>query len=164
MSPPTAGGGLILRPARGDEADAAFLYALFVETKAAEIAAASIDAAGRDFLLRMQYCSMTETYRRDYPAARIEMIEFGGKPVGRLITDVGDRCVTFVDIAILPEARGRGLATRVMTKALEEPRRLGLPARVNVLLQNMASLKLCERLGFVRVEESPPLVRLEWRG
>jgi hypothetical protein len=27
-----------------------------------------------------------------------------------------------------------------------------------------ASLKLCERLRFVRAEQSPPFVRLEWRG
>jgi hypothetical protein len=49
-----------------------------------------------------------------------------------------------------------------MLRALEEPRRLGLPARVSVLMHNIASLRLCERLGFVRAEESPPFVRLEW--
>ncbi len=51
-----------------------------------------------------------------------------------------------------------------MTMALEEPRRLGLPARVNVLEQNVASLRLRERLGFVQADKSPPFVRLEWRG
>ena len=51
-----------------------------------------------------------------------------------------------------------------MLRALEEPRRLGLPARVTVLAQNAASLKLCDRRGFVRLGDSPPFVRLEWRG
>jgi RimJ/RimL family protein N-acetyltransferase len=55
------------------------------------------------------------------------------------------------------------LATRVMTWALDEARRLGLPARVNVLAQNGASLRLCERIGFVKVGDEPPFVRLEWR-
>ena len=164
MSVPPSYGGLTLRPARDDEADRTFLCALFAATKAAEMAAMPVDATAKDFLLRAQYRSMTVTYRRDYPNARWEVVELVGKPVGRLITDVGDRCVTYVDIALSPEAQGRGLATRLMTMALEEPRRLGLPARVNVLQQNAASLKLCERVGFVREGESPPFVRLEWRG
>jgi GNAT superfamily N-acetyltransferase len=157
-----AEGALALRQARDNEGDEAFFFALFAATRAAEMASMPIDAKAKDFLLRVQHRSMTETYRREYPNARWEVIELEGEPVGRLVTDVGDACITYVDIAILPQAQGRGLARRVMLKALEEPRRLGLPARVSVLMQNVASLRLCERLGFVRVEESPPFVRLEW--
>ncbi len=164
MTEPAADSALTFRLARDDEADRTFLYALFVATRAAEMAAMPIDAAAKDFLLRAQYRSMTATYRHDYPGARWEVVELMGEPVGRLVTDVGDRFVTYVDIAISPSAQGRGLATRLMTMALEEPRRLGLPAQVNVLERNVASLRLCERLGFVRVDESPPFVRLEWRG
>ena len=111
MSLPPADGALTLRPARDDEADRTFLYALFVATKAAETAAMPIDAAAREFLLRMQYRSMTATYRQDYPNARWEVAEFMGEPIGRLITDVGDRCVTYVDIALSPRTQGRGLAS-----------------------------------------------------
>jgi GNAT superfamily N-acetyltransferase len=153
---------LTLRPARDNERDAAFFFALFAATRAAEMAAMPIDAMAKDFLLRVQHRSMTETYRREYPNARWEVIELDGEPVGRLVTDVGNTCVTYVDMAILPEAQGRGLGRRVMLQALEEPRRLGLPARVSVLMRNVASLRLCERVGFVRAEESPPFVRLEW--
>lgn len=161
LSPANA--ALTLRPARDDEADRAFLYALFVATRAAEMAAMPIDAAAKDLLLRMQYRSMTATYRHEYPNARREVVELMGEPVGLLITDVGERCVLYVDIAFSPRAQGRGLATRLMRRVLEEPRRLGVPARVNVLAQNEASLKLCERIGFVKVGDEPPFVRLEWR-
>jgi GNAT superfamily N-acetyltransferase len=164
MSAAPPDGALTLRLERDDEVDRTFLYALFVATRAAELAATPLDAAARDFLLRAQYRSMTATYRRDYPNARWQVVEFGGEPIGRLVTDVGQRCVTFVDIALLPSAQGLGLATRLMLRALDEPRRLGLPARVTVLAQNAASLKLCQRLGFARLEETPPFVRLEWRG
>ncbi len=164
MSAAPPDGALTLRLERDDEDDRTFLYALFVATRTAELAATPLDAAARDFLLRAQYRSMTATYRRDYPNARWQVVEFGGEPIGRLVTDVGQRCVTFVDIALLPRAQGLGLATRLMAQALEEPRRLGMPARVTVLAHNAASLKLCQRLGFVRLEDSPPFVRLEWRG
>ncbi len=163
MSLQSEDGGLALRLARDDEADRAFLYSLFAASRSADMMAMPIDAAAKEFLLRTQYRSMTETYRRDYPGARSEIVELAGEPVGRLITHVGDRCVTFVDIALLPHAQRRGLATRFMALALEEPRRLGLPARGNVLMRNVASLRLCERVGFVRIGQSPPFVQLEWR-
>ena len=155
---------LTLRPTRDTEADAAFQYALFAAIRAADMATMPIDAAGRDFLLRMQYASMTATYRRDYPAARFEVIELAGEPVGRIVTNVGDDCVTYVDLALLPRVQRRGLATGLMLRLLEEPRRLGLPARVCVLAQNAASLKLFHRVGFVESGCTPPFVRLEWRG
>ena len=163
MNAPSIDGALTFRPERDTEADRAFLYALFAASKAADMASMPIDAARKDFLLQAQYCSMTATYRQTYPTARWEVIELAGAPIGRLITHVGESFVTYVDIALAPQAKGRGLATRVMTQALEEPRRLGLPARVNVLAPNRASLKLCERVGFVQVGETPPFVELEWR-
>lgn len=152
-----------LRPERDDEADRAFLYRLFAATKAAETAAMPVDAATKDFLLRAQFRSMMATYRQDHPDAQFEVVELMEEPIGRLVTDVCESCVTYVDIALLPSAQGRGLATRLMIQALEEPRRLGLPVRVNVLEGNVASLKLCQRIGFVRLDEIPPFVRLEWR-
>jgi GNAT superfamily N-acetyltransferase len=161
MIKPTKG-LLRLRPARDNEDDPAFFFALFAASRAPEMAPMSIDAKAKDFLLRAQHRSMTETYRREYPNARWEVIELEGEPVGRLVTDVGDACVTYVDIAILPQAQGRGLARRVMLQALEEPRRLGLPARVRLLMQNVTSLRLCEHPGFVPAAESPPFVHLEW--
>ncbi len=154
---------LSLRPARDDDTDRAFLYALFAATKTADMAAMPVDVAAKDVLLRMQYRSMTTTYRHEYPTAQWEVVEFVGEPVGLLVTDVGDRYITYVDIALTLRAQGHGLATRLMMRALEEARRLGLPARVNVLAQNGASLRLCERIGFVKVGDEPPFVRLEWR-
>jgi len=160
---PTAAETLTLRLSRDDEQDKTFLFGLFAATRAADMAAMPIDAAGRDFLLRAQYRSMTETYRRDYPEARWQIVERDGERVGLLIAHVGERCVTYVDIALLPEIQGSGLATRLMLQALEEPRRLSLPARVTVLATSVASLRLCERLGFTRRGETPPFVELEWK-
>ena len=163
MSGSPVDGALTFRPERDTQADRNFLYALFAASKAADMALMPIDLAARDFLLRAQYRSMTATYRQNYPTARWEVVELGEERIGRLITYVGERFVNYVDIALAPETQGRGLATRVMTQALEEPRRLGLPARVNVLARNCASLKLCERVGFVQFGEIPPFVELEWR-
>jgi GNAT superfamily N-acetyltransferase len=153
-----------LRAVRDNEEDAAFLYQLFVAVRATDMAMMPLDAAGKDFLLRMQFWSMTATYWRDYLAARSEVIEVAGETVGQIITDVGSNCVTYVDLALLPRVQRCGLGTAVMQRLLEEPRRLRLPARASVLEQNIASLRLFCRLGFAEVYCVPPYVRLEWRG
>jgi GNAT superfamily N-acetyltransferase len=145
------------------EADAAFLFTLFASTKAAETALMPLDERGKDALLRMQFRSMISTYRQRFPKARYEIVELDGMPIGRLVTDVQADCVYYVDIAVLPERRGGGIATALMVAVLDEPRRLGLPGRVKVLSTNTASLRLCQRLGMTLRADEPPFVELEWR-
>lgn len=157
----TQHGTLTMRPET--EADAAFLFGLFASTKAPEMELMPMDEAGKQFLLQMQFRSMTATYRQNYPNARFDIVEIDGSPVGRLITDVQTDCVYYVDIVVTPERRGSGVATALMTAVLEEPRRLGLPGRVKVLSGNIASIRLCQRLGMTLRSEAPPFVELEWR-
>lgn len=144
-------------------ADTAFLFALFAAGKAAEMTLMPMDAAGKQFLLDMQFRSMMATYHQHYPNARFEIIELNGRPIGRLVTHVQPDCVYYVDIAVVPERQRAGLATAVMTAMLEEPRRLGLPARVKVLSGNAASLRLWQGLGLTPHAEVPPFIELEWR-
>jgi GNAT superfamily N-acetyltransferase len=143
-------------------ADTPFLLALFAAAKAPDMALMPMDTAGKQFLLQMQFRSMTATYRQQYPDARFEIVELDGEAVGRLITDLQPDCVYYVDIAVLPQRQGGGLATALMTAVLQEPRRLGLPGRVKVMAGNIASLRLCQRLGMTKRREVPPFVELEW--
>jgi GNAT superfamily N-acetyltransferase len=154
-------GRLSMRPET--DADAAFLFHLFASTKAAEMALMPLDETGRMHLLDMQFRSMTATYRHSFPNARFDVVELDATPVGRLITDVRPDCVYYVDIALLPERQGAGIATALMNAVLEEPRRLGVPGRVQVLSSNTASLRLCQRIGMRLRSEAPPFVELEWR-
>jgi GNAT superfamily N-acetyltransferase len=152
---------MTLRPET--EADADFLFALFASVKAPDMALMPVDEQVRSHLLHMQYRSMTTTYRTQYPAARFEIVMLDGTPVGRLITDVQSDCVYYVDIALVPQTRGQGLASALMRAVLEEPRRLGLPGRVKVMAHNIDSLRLCQRVGMTKRADLPPFVELEWR-
>lgn len=158
-----AQGALSMRPEVDDGSDEAFLFTLFAAVKAPELALMPLDAAGKEFLLRTQFRSMAASYRQEFPAAQFDIVELNGVPIGRLITDLQTDCVYYVDIALLPGSRRGGIATALMTAALDEPRRLGMPARVKVLTHNTASLRLCQRLGFTLRTELPPFVELEWR-
>jgi len=159
----TPNGVLSLRRELPDAADQAFLFDLFAAVRADEMALMPLDADGRRRLLEVQFRSMTATYRRSFPEARFEIAALDGVPVGRLITHVRPDVVHYVDIAFLPNRQRGGLATALMRAVLEEPRRLGVPARVNVMAHNIASLRLCQRLGFTQNAENPPYVELTWQ-
>ncbi|MBX3456285.1 MAG: GNAT family N-acetyltransferase [Ferrovibrio sp.] len=83
-------------------------------------------------------------------AARLWIIEIGGRPVGqvRLAPDAAGR--RMVDIFILPEARRGGLARAALLHALAEAGRLwpAQPVYAEVLTDNLPSHGLFRRLGF----------------
>lgn len=160
---PTHAGTVSMRPEAADGSDEAFLFHLFASHKLPEMAFMPLDAAGKEQLLRMQYRSMTATYHGQFPHARFEIVELDGRPAGRLVTDVDAERVYYVDIAMLPEIQGGGVATALMNAVLDEPRRLGIPGRVKVIGGNVASLRLCEKIGFTVAGQTPPYVDLEWR-
>jgi len=159
---PWDGGSLVMRPEAGDGSDDAFLFRLFAGFKLPEMAAMPVDEAVKEQLLRMQFRSMSQSYRAQYPSARFEILELDCKPVGRLITDVRPDTVYFPDIAVLPDTQRSGLATALMRVALDEARRLGVPGTVKVLGHNTASLRLCAKLGFTVAGEDPPYLDLIW--
>ncbi len=159
----TPHGTVGLRPARGGPSEEAFSYLLFASNRAAEMALMPISPADKEFLLRVQFRSMNETYRQNFPAARYDIIELDRWPVGRLVSEVQADCVYIVDFAVLPQAQGLGIGTTVLASALEEPRRLGLPARLRSFAHHWAAQRLYQRLGFVVIAEEPPQLVLEWR-
>jgi ribosomal protein S18 acetylase RimI-like enzyme len=56
-----------------------------------------------------------------------------------------------------------GIGTTVLAAALDEPRRLGLPARLRSLSYNWVARRLYDKLGFTVIAEEPPQIVLEWR-
>ena len=151
-----------MRPEAADGSDDAFLFGLFASFKLPDMAAMPVDTAVKEQLLRMQFRSMSQSYRAQYPSARFEILELDGRPVGRLITDVRPDTIYFPDIAVLPDTQRSGLATALMRVALDEARRSGVPGTVKVLGNNTASLRLCAKLGFIVAGEDPPYLDLIW--
>ena len=154
---------MTVRPEADDGSDEPFLFNLFASQKLPDMALMPLDAAGKEQLLRMQYRSMSASYHGQFPQARFEIVQLNGLRAGRLITDVTAERVYYVDIAILPQCQGGGVATALMTAVLDEPRRLGVPGRVKVMASNFASLRLCEKIGFTVAGQEPPYADLEWR-
>jgi len=147
----TAHGSVVLRPETAS--DEPFLFALLDSHAGQRLRDSGLPAAAVEPLMRMQFQAQTRTYQSAYPRAVFSIIEAGGAPIGRLIEeDEGER-VYFVDFALLPERRARGLGTAFIEMVADEWGRRGRAARVEVRPDNIGSLRLCEKLGFVRIGE-----------
>lgn len=159
----TAHGTISLRPAAGGTSEEAFLYLLFASNRAPEMALMPLTQHHKEFLLQVQFRSMNETYRRNYPNARYQLIELDRWPVGRIVSEVKRDYIYYVDFALLPQAQGIGIGTTVMSAMLDEARQLSLPARLRSFSYHWAAQRLYSKLGFRMVAEEWPYVLLEWR-
>ena len=157
----TTQGRVVLRPERADDAD--FLYALFRSHALSDLAAMPADDAMKESLLRMQFRSQTATYRAQNPDARFDILERDGVPFGRFIVAEDNGIATFVDFALLPGNRGAGLGTEVVRWMLDWVAERCAVVRLSILCNNLPSLRMTSRVGFVPVRQAPPFVLLEWR-
>jgi len=152
---------IVLRPER--EQDAGFLADLFRTTAGRDLSLMPIDEAMKAALLRMQFASQAATYRAQYPAARFDIIEQDGVPIGRIVTDPGTEVGCIVDVALMPKQRARGLGTAILAAVLERFAHRRQRVQCQVLEGNEPSLRMFGRVDFRQVAHVPPFLHLEWR-
>jgi ribosomal protein S18 acetylase RimI-like enzyme len=143
--------------------DAEFLYRVYASTRAEELAMTNWGDAQKEQFCRMQFQAQTTDYRANYPDALHSIIESGGSPVGRLIIDRKESEIRITDIAILPEARNRGIGTRILQELMEEGRAASKALSIHVEKFNPA-LRLYLRLGFRPIEDKGIYLLMEWKG
>lgn len=102
------------------------------------------------------------TADKEFGALPYAVVVASGRPVGYLCVIHEDEYDFIEEIALLPEAQGRGIGTRLLQDVLQAAQRRAVPVRLSVFTSNPAQA-LYARLGFevVRVEE--PRVMMEWR-
>jgi RimJ/RimL family protein N-acetyltransferase len=140
-------------------ADGTFLYTLF---RTHALPALPLDGPGRETLVRLQNEARTSAYRTQFPDAYFAIVHLAGAPAGRLVIDKVDDFACIVDFALIPEVRNRGLGTAIIGGVLDWMARTGTIVRCKVLCNNIASLRMFRRLGFVHVGGEPPFLQLEW--
>ncbi|HTR86393.1 MAG TPA: GNAT family N-acetyltransferase [Reyranella sp.] len=158
----TAKGAVILRPERVD--DEALLYRLFHSWAYDDLALMQADEATKENLVRFQFAGQTMTYRARYPAARFDIIEQDGRPIGRLIDEPGSETepACLVDFVLLPEVRNGGLGRAIINAVLARYVRIGRKVRLKILYHNEPSQRMCAALGFVEIDRDLPFIQMEW--
>jgi ribosomal protein S18 acetylase RimI-like enzyme len=144
-----------LVPVRAEDEE--FLYRVYAGTRAEEVANFGWNTAQQEAFLRMQYTSQRRWYEMAYPDAQHSVIirhdhPSGPVPIGRLIVERSSQLLRLVDIALLPEHRGCGIGSALVSELIAEARRAAVPVELQVLKTNRAA-RLYERLGFIRTGE-----------
>jgi ribosomal protein S18 acetylase RimI-like enzyme len=144
-----------------DSNDEAFLHQLYASTRAEEIAAWGWDAAQQEAFLSLQFRAQQAHYD-EYPNVDHRIILSDGHRVGRLLVSRLEDEIRLVDMALLPEARGRGIGAALLRNLLAEAALAGKPVRLHVEKSNPAG-RLYQRLGFVTIGDQGTHYFMEWQ-
>jgi ribosomal protein S18 acetylase RimI-like enzyme len=151
---------LSLRAAREDDRE--FLAGLYASTRADELAPVPWSDDQKRAFMAQQFAAQSAHYAEHFSDAAFDVVLVDGEPAGRLIVARREREgeLKVIDIALLPEQRGRGIGTRLLRPLLREADEARLTTVVYVERNNPA-LALYERLGFAPVEDTGVYLRME---
>ena len=139
-----------LRPAA--EEDRSFLLRLYGSTREPELEASGLPREQWGAFVEHQFAAQSRHYET-YEDTSYDLVLVDGEPVGRLIVARWPEDLRVVDIALLPEHRGRGIGGSVMRALIEEADERGVKTSIHVERFNPAQ-RLYARLGFRAVAEA----------
>ncbi|HYG57713.1 MAG TPA: GNAT family N-acetyltransferase [Symbiobacteriaceae bacterium] len=142
-------------------ADEEFLYQVYAGTRRDEVFAWGWNEAQQEAFLRMQFLARSRSYQWAYPHADHRVILCDGCPVGQLLVNRAEQEIRLVDIALLPEYRGKGLGFALVRELQAEAAEAATPIRLQVDKGNPARA-LYERLGFAVTGENELTCVMAW--
>ena len=148
------------RPAT--DADLPFLREVYASTRREEVGRAGWPPEQVEAFLAMQFEAQRRHYLEHYTETTYEVLLVDGQPAGRLYVARWERELRIVDIALLPEFRGRGVGAEIVQELIDEAAAAGKPVTIHVERTNPA-MSLYERLGFEPIGETGPYLLLERR-
>lgn len=151
--------GLTFR--RVTDADLPVLARIYASTRAEELAPVPWSVADKAAFLDMQFRAQHAHYQQHYPEADWLMTMRGEENIGRLYLDRLPSQHRIIDIAFLPEYRGRGLGEALLRDLLDEAAAAGRPVSIHVEKLNPA-MRLYRRLGFVTEEDKGIYDLMRW--
>ena len=151
--------GFALRP-EADE-DVPFLCRLYVSTRSEELAITGWSEAQKQAFLESQFALQRHHYRTYYASTDWAVLEKDGVPTGRLYVDRQANTLLVVDVALLPEWRGRGVGTLLMEAVCAEARAAAKSVSIAVEKFNPAQ-RLYRRMGFREVSDEGVYWFMEW--
>jgi ribosomal protein S18 acetylase RimI-like enzyme len=151
--------GLHCRPMA--DADLPFLFRLYAATRAEEVAGTGWPPELQVRFLRQQFEGQHHHYVTYYPEAERLVVEQGEAPVGRLYFEEWPSQIRIIDIALMPDARGRGFGSALIEDVFRRARAAGKKVSIHVEKNNPA-MALYRRLGFLTAEDKGVYDLLEW--
>jgi ribosomal protein S18 acetylase RimI-like enzyme len=152
--------GIALRPVGSSDRD--FLLRVYASTREDELRLVDWSADQKAAFVEQQFEAQDAYYREHYHPATFDVLEVDGEPAGRLYVARWEDEIRIVDIALLPEYRGRGTGTALLRTLLDEAAAGGRRLSIHVEKNNPAR-RFYERLGFSEVADRGVYVLMEAR-
>jgi ribosomal protein S18 acetylase RimI-like enzyme len=152
--------GFVLRPET--EADIPFLCRLYASTRWDELALTDWTDAQKFAFADSQFGFQRHHYRTHYPTSEWGVLEVHGVPAGRLYVYRDAGKFEVLDIALLPQWRGRGIGTALMEWVCAQALAADQTVMIAVEKFNRAQT-LYRRLGFREVANEGVYWFMEWR-
>lgn len=143
-------------------ADREFLLGVYAATRDVELSQVAWAPGQQEAFVRSQFDLQDGEYHRHNPRGSFDIVEVDGRPAGRLYVDRRRGDLRIVDVALLPEFRGRGVGTGLIRSVQSEAAASGCIVSIHVEVHNPAA-DLYARLGFVAVADLGVYRRMEWR-
>lgn len=145
------------------EEDLGFLRRVYGSTREEELALATDWTPEQKMaFVTMQFEAQHTQYQQAYPDARFNVVLVDGVPAGRLYVHPRETEFRLVDIALLPDVRGRGIGTILLRELFAEVEAAGKTLTIHVEKFNKA-MRLYERLGFRPIADRGVYFLMEWR-
>jgi ribosomal protein S18 acetylase RimI-like enzyme len=143
------------------EADRNFLYQVYVSTRLEELAPAGWTHEQMNAFLSMQFMAQDTFYRQEYKGMEFLIILLDDQPIGRYYIYRDKVYIILMDIALLPDYRGRGIGTKLIQDLLTEAQTSQLRVQLYVEFNNRAQ-NLYTRFGFKQIAEEGLYHQMEW--
>jgi ribosomal protein S18 acetylase RimI-like enzyme len=132
--------------------DQLFLLEVYASTRAQEMALVPWSDEQRAAFVRSQFDAQHSYYQAQFPDASYQVIMIDGERAGRVYVLRESEAIRILDITLLPQHRNNGIGSSLIREVLAEADETG--KAVSIWVENFnPSLKLFERLGFVRIQE-----------
>jgi ribosomal protein S18 acetylase RimI-like enzyme len=154
-----ADSGLTFR--RSTDADLPFLARVYASTRAEELAVTPWSDAQKAAFLDMQFRAQHADYRKNYPEADWLVTMRAGEDIGRLYIERWPTQHCLIDIAFLPQHRGKGLGAALLRDLMDEAAAAGRTVSIYVEKFNPA-MRLYRRLGFTTEEDKGVYDLMRW--
>ena len=144
------------------EIDLPFLARVYAATRAEELAATGWSGEHKAAFLQAQFEAQHAHYQRYYPNADWLMTMRAGEEIGRLYIERWPTQHRIVDIAFLPEHRGKGFGNALLRDLMDEAAGAGKDVSIHVEKVNPA-MRLYRRLGFATEEDKGVYDLMRWK-
>ena len=148
-----------LRPLRDD--DAPLALRVYASTRAEELAPVPWTSEQKAAFVAAQFAAQSDHYAKHYTGMTSDVVLVDGEPAGRLLVARWEREIRIVDIALLPQFRGRGAGGALLDRLQAEAAAAGKRLSIHVEIHNRA-MSLYVRRGFRPVGDEGVYVRMEW--